>query len=227
MQYRQPASLKIFQAVLWLLACTISINVFAQQEPAHAKHDVAHAAAENFKSVVNKIDTLSAEFEQTLIDYDGVVTQETEGEFTLMRPGLFLWQVEPPFEQLVVSSLTTITVYDADLEQASIYPVSSLQNTPARLLSDDIDSLLGTYHIAQTHNKKSKKRFELTPISDDAEFEKVVFEFKKDKLSAIHLEDKLEQKTQIAFSRVKYGIPLDPKLFDFSPPEGTDIIVNE
>lgn len=64
--------------------------------------------------------TLSANFSQLTLDGSGTQLQETTGNMTLQRPGLFYWHTNAPAEQTMVSDGKKVTLWDPDLEQATI-----------------------------------------------------------------------------------------------------------
>ena len=106
-------------------------------------------------SFLNEITTLTARFDQSLIDADDVLVEESNGTLELQRPGRFRWAYEQPYEQLMVADGLNIWSYDVDLAQVTVKPQNEvLGNTPALLLGgsgnvlDDLshpDAPLGTF----------------------------------------------------------------------------------
>jgi outer membrane lipoprotein carrier protein len=53
--------------------------------------------------LLEKSQTLTARFSQLTLDGGGTQLQETAGEMSLQRPGLFYWHTDAPAEQTMVS----------------------------------------------------------------------------------------------------------------------------
>ena len=68
------------------------------------------------------LQTLSADFEQTLYDAKGSLTQTAQGRLSIQRPGRFRWDYSSPYRQLVLGDGQRLWTYDADLEQATVKP---------------------------------------------------------------------------------------------------------
>lgn len=184
---------------------------------------------EALKGRLDEIKTLSGRFEQVIKDNKGNLLQASQGEFSLKRPGYFLWVSEEPFPQTVVGTPDTLKMYDPDLEQLTTYPRGTNdQNNPAHLLSGDLTALSSAFLVVEDVTpKKGETVFNLQPLKSDTPYKEIVFRFKKDKLSGLTFWDKLDQTTEIAFNKLKFNKSLKDTLFDFSAPEGTDLIVNE
>jgi len=188
------------------------------------------ALLKQLKERLDNIKTLKGEFEQNISDKNGKELQVSEGSFLLKRPGYFYWETEEPFPQIVIGEPKKLSMYDPDLEQLNIYPRGTDHETnPARLLSGELTELRSSFTISAPDKSKSKKSrlFILSPIEQDSAYRSITFRFKKDKLEGLVFVDRLEQTTDIKFVGTEENKPVDSQQFVFSPPEGTDIIVNE
>ena len=218
-----------------LTSLLIAVNVFATTDQADMKtHAEMKSSTESGKAVnalaqkLKNITSMQGRFAQVISDHEGEDIQISEGHFKVRKPGLFFWQVLPPYEQTVMSDGNSLTVYDPDLEQATVYSDSSWQNTPASILSGDVEQLEAEYTIALAEQSKHEATFELTPKEkEDNAFEVLRFSFFKEKLSKLSFLDKLGQTTTVDFSKVKINKPIADKVFAFDAPEGTDVIVND
>jgi len=169
-----------------------------------------------------QLSTFSGDFRQTLIDDQGEVLQESTGVFFLERPGYFHWETVAPFPQLLVSDLTSIWLYDPDLEQVTVRPYDeSVSQTPALLLSGDVSKMSASYEVVQT----TDNQFSLTPKSQQELFTQLMVEFAEGQLVSMSLQDSLGQTTTFTFLNGIYNQPIPSELFQFIPPEGTDVIV--
>jgi outer membrane lipoprotein carrier protein len=169
-----------------------------------------------------QLNTFSGDFRQTLVDDQGEVLQESSGVFFLERPGYFNWETQSPFPQLLVSDLTNIWLYDPDLEQVTVRPYDErVTQTPALLLSGDVSKMSAFYEVVQT----ADNQFSLTPKSQQELFTQLMVEFAEGRLSSMSLQDSLGQTTTFAFLNGIYNQTIPSELFQFIPPEGTDVIL--
>jgi len=171
----------------------------------------------------NKLDTLTADFEQEVHNSQLSSTEKASGKLWIDRPGKFRWNYVKPYEQQIVSDGKKLWVYDKDLEQVTVKPVNaSMGNTPAVLLSDS-KPITDTFRINVIGEKSGLNWIELLPLDEDAGFTAIRLGFKKKTLKEMLLEDNLGQRTRLSFSGLKKNKKLDTALFDFTPPDGVDV----
>ena len=185
-------------------------------------------ASQNLTQQLQKMDSLQGDFTQTITDNKGKTLQTTTGQFTIKRPGYFLWQTHSPNEQLVVGNPQKLWVYDPDLEQVRVRPQNTkTDNSPARLLSGDFASLAPQFEVKENTQNKTDN-FTLTPKNKDAEnFSQIQFGFEDGKLATMSFVDKLGQQTALSLKNTKSNLPLDIKIFTFEAKPGTDVIQND
>lgn len=105
--------------------------------------------------LLEKSQTIEANFSQLTLGADGTSLQETSGKMTVKRPGLFYWHTDAPQEQVVVSDGKNVTLWDPDLEQATIKKLDvRLNQTPALLLSGDVSKISQSFDIASRSRAK-------------------------------------------------------------------------
>jgi outer membrane lipoprotein carrier protein len=169
--------------------------------------------------------SFQAEFTQTVLDGSGSMMQTTQGEIAVKRPGLLYWKVYAPLEQLVVSDGVKLWSYDPDLEQVTVQAVDQrLSQTPAMMLSGEVDGLSDSYEIDGTQLDDKVWQFQLTPKGQDSLFEQLKLTFSGDRLVQMHLADSLGQRSSLEFSNIKMNPKLKDEIFSFVPPEGVDVI---
>jgi len=189
---------------------------------------VVASAEEDLSKRLKAIETFSAAFTQIISDPSGEEIQSTSGLVQLKTPGLFYWQVNPPYEQLVVANQQFLWVYDADLEQVTISDRQKLDNSPAQILSGDFSSLGDQYSVTEK-KQKGGNLYRLKALVDNNQtFTELLFEFNKQSLlTGMKLTDRLGQVTSVLFSEIKLNAGIADTVFEFGTPEGVDIIVNE
>ena len=178
--------------------------------------------ADQLAQELAKLNTFFGTFQQILVDDKGVVLQESSGDFFLQRPGYFRWETKEPFPQLLVSDLQSIWLYDPDLEQVTVREYDDrLSATPALLLSGDLSQINQHYLIEQ----QTDKRYLLTPRVAHELFNELTVAFSDGQLSEMALHDALGQVTTFRFIDGIYNQVIPQTLFEFTPPEGTDLII--
>ncbi|MFN2308556.1 MAG: outer membrane lipoprotein chaperone LolA [Gammaproteobacteria bacterium] len=182
------------------------------------------AAESSLECFFRDLDSLSAAFEQTLYDAQGQVMQSAVGRVSIQRPGRFRWDYTAPNQQLVLGDGARLWTYDAELEQATVKPQdATLAGTPALLLSAQ-QPPSALFDIQALAPRDAEQWYALTPHAQDTQFSQLRLGFRDDVLVAMELIDAFEQLTQIRFSDLQRNVPLAAGLFDFTPPDGVDVI---
>lgn len=185
---------------------------------------LASEGAERLADILEPLETYVADFEQQILDGSGQRLQEARGRMWLSRPGKFRWEVDAPYEQLVVSAGEEVTLYDPDLEQATVQALDQrVTHTPALLLSGSADELTGSYDVTR-RQQGSSETFTLVPKDPDTLFEELQMTFRGEALDMLQMTDSTGQRTAIEFDNVRMNEPLDDSRFTFEIPAGTDVI---
>lgn len=181
----------------------------------------AKALLERF---VNNIQTLQGRFEQSLIDADQQLVEESSGTLEIQRPGQFRWVYTEPYEQVLVADGSNVWSYDVDLAQVTVKPQAAvLSNTPAALLGGSPDALEQFDYIGSFIDRGTVW-VTLRPKDRDNGFAKVELGFNDGKLSRMLFSDNLEQTTLIALFDVSLNLEIDADHFEFNPPDDVDIV---
>ena len=192
------------------------------------------AAAQNLVNRLSLMSNLAGKFEQHITDESNEELQKTKGDFVLKRPGNLWWETAPPFEQLVVSNGEKLWVYDPDLEQVTVYPKEQVQAGPASILNGSLNAIRARYKVSERLDSIQKGTskvpgaiFTLTPNNAQAgSFDKVVLAFSDHDIQQVSMTDKLGQTTSINFYDTSKNKEIDEAIFNFTPPEGTDIVLD-
>jgi len=173
---------------------------------------------------LDNMQTLQANFKQTLIDDQGVELESSSGVVFLKRPDKFRWDYKHPYQQTIVTNGEVLWFYDEDLEQVTIREVSSsVESTPVAILGsyEDINK---QFIIIDMENIEGFDWVELTPRDIDSQYNSIRLGFDKEKLGMMVMFDNLGQVTRIDFTEEVINKKLDNGTFDFEPPEGIDVI---
>ncbi|MFT6190104.1 MAG: outer membrane lipoprotein carrier protein [Oleispira sp.] len=185
-------------------------------------------AVQNLKQQLNLINSFSAKFVQLTQDGLGNTLQRVEGFMQVAKPGKLRWKTEGIYEQLVISDGQSLWIYDEDLEQVSIKDMDNrLSETPALLLGGDV-SAIGDDFIITESNTENEIRFILQPKDTSQLFDSLELDFNKldeqQSLTQMIIRDASGQITQISFTDVLNNPTLAQDTFNFSIPDGIDII---
>lgn len=184
----------------------------------------AGEARERLQSFTDGLNTLTAGFVQTLYDEDQEPVQRSEGLAWLERPGLFRWEYREPYTQVIVADGERLWIYDADLEQVTVRDTGeALATAPIMLLSGEAP-LEDQFEIRELGEREGLQWVELTPKVDDSDFERIFLGLDEDALQVMELHDRFDQATQIRFHHIEIGADIDASRFEFTPPEGVDVI---
>ena len=176
---------------------------------------------ENF---LRDIRTLSGRFEQSLVDADNQLLEESSGTLEIRRPGQFRWSYIEPYEQVLVADGLNVWSYDIDLAQVTVKPQAEvLTSTPASLLGGSADALEQFEYIG-SFTDRDTVWIRLRPKDGDNGFNKVELGFNDGELTRMLFSDNLEQTTLIALFDVLLNSEIDSDRFQFEPPENVDIV---
>ena len=180
-----------------------------------------------FSAFFDGLQTFRAGFTQEVLDRHGEQVQEGSGEVFIQRPGRFRWNYAEPYTQVILGDGTTLWTYDADLEQATRKPQQEvLMGTPAVLLSS-VEDPAEVFRIAPVGGEGEIAWVELMPRNPDSQFEAIHLGFVDGMLRRMILHDSFGQRTDIRFRNAQRNVDLDPGLFRFDPPPGTDVLGGE
>lgn len=184
----------------------------------------AESDVQRLSQLLNQSKTIDAQFSQLTLDASGSSLQETTGQMTVQRPGLFYWHTDAPQEQVVVSDGAKVTLWDPDLEQATIKKLDQrLTQTPALLLSGDISKISESFDITSKEQGEVLD-FTLKPKTKDTLFDSLRLSFRKGLINDMQLIDSVGQRTNILFNGVRNNQPVAPDRFTFKVPAGADVI---
>ncbi|MDB6144986.1 MAG: lolA [Pseudomonas sp.] len=174
--------------------------------------------------LLEKSQTLTARFSQLTLDGTGTQLQETAGDMSLQRPGLFYWHTDAPQEQLMVSNGKKVSLWDPDLRQVTIKTLDQrLTQTPALLLSGDVSKISESFDIS-AKEAGGVIDFVLKPKTKDTLFDSLRLSFRNGIINDMQLVDSVGQRTNILFTGVKANEPIPASKFVFDIPKGADVI---
>ncbi|MBT3566585.1 MAG: outer membrane lipoprotein chaperone LolA [Porticoccus sp.] len=205
----------IFLVLIW--------GNFAVKADGQLKNDIAPTCTASLQDVLSSIRTIDTDFKQITYTEKGEIIQEVEGHLIAERPGNVSWITRAPMEQHIISDNENLWIYDPDLQQVSIGEFNhELSKNPAILLVGSVDNIELSYNVSCKHS--STNDFLLTPVATDSLYQKLEMSFINKTPVSMVLSDSLSYRTEIDFIDTRMNQILAQKSFQFSPPEGVDII---
>lgn len=191
---------------------------------AQAAEPVADHGEALVNSFVNDVVTFAADFEQSLIDPDGMMLEKTSGTLEIQRPGRFRWVYQEPYEQWLVADGANVWSYDVDLEQVTVKAqAKALANTPALLLGGSGEAM-DQFEHGGTFEDAGFTWVRLLPVDTESGFRRVELGFDDSRLSRMVFLDNLEQTTVVVLNNIVVNEPIDASSFEFAPPDGVDVV---
>lgn len=181
------------------------------------------SAGDVVQAKLNAIHSMTANFKQVVKAKRKEISRSS-GTMALERPGRFRWQTVDPMEQLVVADGQKMWVYDVDLEQVTVKKQEKgIGGTAALFLSGYNDTVARDFDVTE-QSKGNVATFDLKSKSSKANFQRIKLIFTKDNLTGLELYDQLGQVTYVSLVQIKSNPKLEPKLFQFKPPKGVDVV---
>ena len=187
---------------------------------------LTHASAiDSLRSFVQQAHTFKAVFSQTLLDRNLQVMQEASGTMMFERPGKFRWVYEKPYQQLIVGDGSRVWFYDQDLNQVTVRQLDlAIGSSPAALLAGS-STIERDFELTEIDVQDDMEWLEATPRAKESTFELIRMGFSKaGELREMVLRDNFGQFTLLVFTDLDANPDLSPDLFQFTPPEGADVI---
>lgn len=181
--------------------------------------------ADELSALLSASADIQGSFIQFVVDGRGTRVQETRGEFKAKKPDLFYWETKAPLAQKIYVYQGEVTVYDPDLEQASVQLLGDdLSATPAMLFNGDAALIANNFIVEKRDGEGDEAQFLLFPSSEGSLFEVLRVRFKGTTLSDLRITDSLGQDTTVSFISTFVNSGLTEKDFKPDLPEGTDVI---
>jgi outer membrane lipoprotein carrier protein len=189
-----------------------------------AAAETSDAGLKRLQHFMDRVQTLRANFRQDIRDGRQELVESSSGEFLFSRPGRFRWNYQQPYLRTVVADGQRLWLYEADLDQVTVRPLSAgLGETPAALLTGD-KAILERFEYVSSWSGDRVQWVRLRPRSADADFESVAIAFDGERPVQLELQDRLGQQTRLVFSDVRLNDKLADDAFRFEVPEGVDVI---
>jgi outer membrane lipoprotein carrier protein len=184
----------------------------------------ADTGTAELQSFLRGLHSFQADFEQILLDENGVPIEEAKGTLVLARPGRFRWDYREPYAQLIVADGKHVWIYDTELAQVTVKKLDeAVGDTPTLLLTSD-RSLEERFLVQGVGKRDGLEWVTLEPKSSDVSFSTIRVGLERGELTRMELVDSFGQTTNLYFHNIVKNATVRPELFLFSPPAGVDVI---
>ena len=204
------------RTVFLLLICVLPLSANASEKD-----------LKQFIALLNQYENFKAGFVQSTVSNDDTTLESVEGDVLIKRPNQFVWLSYPPVEQEIVSDGETLWIYDRDLDQVTVQPAAKkIQDSPAIILSGDEQQIKRLYDVEldSTKDNSTNATYLLMPIQQNSGLNSIQVTFANGVVNGLLFEDSLGQKTIIELFNVETNVTLKGNEFDFTPPEGVDVL---
>jgi outer membrane lipoprotein carrier protein len=174
------------------------------------------------------LQSMRADFAQTLTDSHGKQIDRSAGTLIVQRPGKLRWEVHPSGRdnggELMVADGKNVWFYDHDLQQVTVKPLdAAISGTPAMLLSGVAD-VKSNFVLSDGGEHDGLTWVIVAPKSTESDFRRARLGFSGQDLKRMVLEDKLGQTATIVFDHAVRNGPVTSDEVSFTPPAGADVI---
>ena len=198
----------MIKGLIGFAASALAFNLMAAETP-----------EQELRGELAKYNGYSAQFSQTVVDTQGVTLHQAQGEMHFEQPGKFVWQVNEPEPEVLLSDGVTVWWYNPFVEQVSIFTSDqAVSKTPFALLVSQDDETWRQFNISKVKNYylvQSKNQ-------EDAQVRELRIAFKQGALSEISILDRSMQTSSYKVSGETFNDVPDQK-FHFVIPQDTEI----
>jgi outer membrane lipoprotein carrier protein len=164
-----------------------------------------------------------AAFTQTVTSVDGAKKKDSSGQFEFVRPNRFRFSYAKPFEQQIVADGQKVWLYDVDLNQVTVRPMTqAIGATPAALLAGG--TLDKEFDLKALPASDGFEWVQAAPRVKDGPIQSLRVGFKGSMLAALEIVDAFGQRSMLRFTSLEQNVKLADDVFRFTPPKGADVI---
>ncbi len=186
--------------------------------------DAGASATDSLRRFFSEVHSYQARFSQVVLDENLNTVQESSGTLWIERPDKFRWDYDLPFKQQIVADGRRIWVYDPELKQVTVRPLTGgLGDTPAMLLAGK-GKLDANFTVKSLGTQGKLSWAQLIPKRKDGGFEEIRIGFERGQLRMLEMVDGFGQTTRVTLQAPKENKKIEAAKFSFTPPKGVDVV---
>ncbi len=184
------------------------------------------SASPKFFDYLNGIESLEADFQQEIIDQDGVVLETSQGFLKIKKPNKYRWVFFSPIEQEIVSNGDKIWIHDPELEQVVVRDTLDSDPNMLDFIFEDPRVIEKTYSIKPLlEESEVEEKFLLIHLEEaSAIFEKAYVSFNNRIIDEVHVITGVDRTLKIRLKEVRKNTEIRAQEFEFVPTKGTDVV---
>lgn len=169
--------------------------------------------------------SLKGQFIQRVYKNKGSLLRTTSGTFELSRPGRFNWDYLKPHKKLIVSNGKKIWIYDKDLAQVTVSPLSKrFGQAPIMLLGGNVP-LEHTFELSNDGSREGLNWVKLIPKHGrHIQFNQILLGLRRGLVQRMVLFDEFGHRTVIEFKKMSVNPEIKTTEFNFTPPPHVDVV---
>src|SRR5579863_8624047 len=184
----------------------------------------ADTARSRLDAFSKDLKSISASFEQHVLDANGGPGKTSRGTLALKAPRQFRWDVATPYKQTIVADGDKVWIYDPDLEQVTVRAQGTEEaHSPLTVLTD-LSQLDRDFTASEHGEHDGLSWLRLKSKDKEPQFEYADLGFDGSGLARMAFKDTLGNSTEIIFSAWQRNPRLAADTFKFVPPKGIDVI---
>jgi len=181
-------------------------------------------ARSELEKMAGELETFQAGFTQTVKSQNGSVQDQSRGQVWLQSPDKLRWEYTGDFPEIIVADGKNIWLYDESLEQVTVKPQSDQASNSPLMILTDVSQLDKQFKVTELGEFEGMGLLELRSLDSESEFERILLGLDSHGIRMMAMEDAFGLRTEIQFENVLINQPADAELFQFTPPEGTDVV---
>ena len=174
-----------------------------------------------------KVSTFEADFTQRSYVKMMNQTQSVKGTVKIKKPGKMKWVYGAPDTQILISDGKNLWLYVPEEEHATKVPVESIysSNTPALFLAGK-GKLTRSFNVESVSEENRNILVTLVPKNEDQGLARLILHADKKnyQITGSTVYDKLGNKTEIRFSRIRINREIPEEQFQLKTPPGVEIL---
>jgi outer membrane lipoprotein carrier protein len=184
----------------------------------------AAGAIDQLKTFARVTQSARGEFSQRLVKQSGQASPPAKGEFAFARPGRFRWDIQSPYQQLIVTDGKKLFFYDKDLKQVTVRQAGDVIGaTPAAVLFGGAD-LESSFTLKDEGERDALQWVEAVPKVADSGFDRIRVGMRDGLPVEMEVKDAFGQVNRFSFTRISRNAAVPDSDFVFTPPPGVDVI---
>ena len=173
------------------------------------------------------VSTFEADFTQRSYVKMMNQTQSVQGKVKIKKPGKMKWVYGAPDTQILISDGKNLWLDVPEEEQATKVPVESIysSNTPALFLAGK-GKLTQSFNVESVSEENQNILVTLVPKSEEQGLARLILQADKKnyQITGSTVYDKLGNKTEIRFSRIRINREIPEEQFQLKTPPGVEIL---